>query len=87
MPINIKRKEPEQPKELPIAWVETPGAEVGLQVRFVARNQCVGIQYDTGMEDGTWGVGAGSARLNITPSDVRELANALLKMADQIEGK
>lgn len=86
MPINIKRKEPE-PKELPIEWAETPGAEVGLQVRFVARNQYVGVQYDTGMEDGTWGVGADSDRLSITPSDVRELANALLKMADQIEGK
>lgn len=86
MPINIKRKEPE-PKELPIEWVETPGAEAGLQVRFVAQNQCVGIQYDTGMEDGTRGVAARWARLYMTPSDARELANALLKMADQIEGK
>lgn len=89
MPINIKRKEPE-PKELPIEWAETPGAEVGLQVRFMKLSgKSIGVQYNTrrGGGDDLWGIGAPSAQVNMTLSDARELANALLKMADQIEGK
>ena len=87
MPITIKRKEP-KPEELPIEWVETPGESTGLQVRFFIRSvRDIGVQYNNGDGDESWGIGSEGCRFSMSSKVTRELANALLKMADQIEGK